>query len=93
MLKLRRVNRLAARECVRGWYEEAYPTDRLGRDFPADVTFWDCADSLNSGRGIYRLLGGAVDSVVRGRIFTKLAEIFGVERDSVYLLWMNGMVG
>ena len=74
---------------VREWYCGAFPTDILGREIPDDLTLWDVVAALNIGLDVYTILGSASDSVVRERIFRRIAEIMKVHYDTVYSLWLE----
>lgn len=75
---------------IRDWYVSSYPTDYLGSMIPDKLSFWDAVCALNIGVDIYCLLGDAADSVVRGRVFGKIAEIIGCDYDTVYNTWLGG---
>ena len=69
------------------WYRNKYPTDECGGDIREGLTFGDLWDCLKTGADFYAC-SGAYDSVVRERLFEKLAEIFNVTYDFVYGMWM-----
>jgi len=73
---------------VKSWYMMEYPTDTLGKEINSRITFDDVFRALDSYKDIYKLLG-VDDSVVRERIFEKLAEIMGVSYDYVYQQWLK----
>lgn len=75
---------------VRAWYVATYPTDNLGKSIPVGLTFWDVVAALNIGADVYCFLGDAADSVVRERIFSRIADIMGCGYDAVYSTWMGG---
>lgn len=75
---------------VREWYMAEYPTDQFGEKIKKGVTFSDVFNALLSGKCVYKLLlGKDVDSVIRERVFTKLAELKNVEYYAIYDLWLN----
>lgn len=75
---------------VREWYMAEYPTDQLGQMLKKGVTFADVFNALMSGKNVYKLLlGKHGDSVIRERVFTKLAELKNVEYYAIYDLWLN----
>ena len=74
---------------VRDWYVATFPTDSLGPKIP-DLTFWDAVGALNLGADIYCFLGDAADSVVRERLFLRIAEIVGCGYNAVYNTWLGG---
>lgn len=79
----------ALKTTVRSWYIGAYPTDDLGIEIPAELTFWDVVAALNVGLDVYAVLGTARDSVVRERIFRKIADIMNVKYNVIYDLWLS----
>ena len=62
---------------IASWYQRNYPTDDLGYRL-SNVTFAELHDALREGRDIYKLIGVG-DSLVRERLFEKLAQILGEE--------------
>ena len=75
---------------VLNWYRVAHPTDDLAQEeMHPRVTFDDIYNALLSGRDVYTVLGGG-DSLIRERVFTKLAELQGVDYDVIYNLWLYG---
>lgn len=72
---------------VRDWYATAYPTDELGRDIRDGITFDDVLTAIYQGKDIYRTLG-AVDSIVRERVFAALSEYSGLPYSRIYDLWL-----
>ena len=69
------------------WYRNKYPTDSCGAYIRPDITFGDLWDCLKEGTDFYGF-SGANDSLVRERLFVKLAEIFNVSYDYVYGMWL-----
>jgi len=74
---------------IKEWYEEAFPTDKLGKEINETASFEGFADCLDEGENIYEYIGVA-DSVIRERIFEKLAEIVGVNYEVIYQEWLVG---
>lgn len=72
------------------FYTDKYPTDDLGWDIDPYATFEDLLIALDEGNGkrVYELC--ADDSVVRERLFAELANILGVDYDTIYDKWMQG---
>lgn len=77
-------------EKVREWYMDKYPDDDLGKDINKNVTMWDVVGLLNAGLGdhLYKELG-AGDSVIRERVFERIAEIVHCDYDTVYNTWLE----
>lgn len=75
---------------IKKWYLEAY-SDDYGNVIKDDVTFEGLFDALDNYNCVYEYLGHGVDSVIRERVFAKLAKIMGVPYSEVYEQWTNGM--
>lgn len=71
---------------IKDWYVKAYPTDDLGSRL--DGTFKGVLQTLIDGGDVYDYVG-VTDSLIRERIFSKIAEMFDVDYDHVYNLWLN----
>ena len=69
------------------WYRNKFPTDEYGNAIRNDLTFGDLWDCLKEGVDFYSFTG-AYDSLVRERLFVKLAEIFNVSYEYVYGMWI-----
>lgn len=76
-----------AKQEIREWYMSNYPTDELGKDIQHEVTFYDLFECMDNYKDVYELLG-VDDSIVRERVFSKLAEIMEVSYDYIYDQWM-----
>lgn len=76
---------------IKSWYMSEYEHDEVGKTLSSTVTFLDVNNLLNSGKGdqIYDLLGGDADTIVRERIFQKMAELEEVNYDDIYCRWLN----
>ena len=72
---------------IKKWYLENYANDELGEELKENVTFNDLFYALDRYENIYELLGSA-DSIIRERVFQKLAELMGVDYDYIYNQWM-----
>lgn len=73
---------------VKEWYKGEYPTDDLVEEIKDTVTFEDIFEALDNYRDIYNEIG-TTDSIVRERIFEKLAELMEVDYDYVYDQWLR----
>lgn len=73
---------------VKDWYTKEYPTDDLGKEIDPSVTFQDVFDCLDCHEDIYSCLD-VYDSVVRERVFDKLAELIDADYDYVYDQWLT----
>ena len=75
-------------ENIRDWYVEAFPTDELGPKI-CDITFSELVESMNRGEDVYQTLGVG-DSIVRERVFDRIATTLQVDYDVVYNKWLYG---
>jgi hypothetical protein len=73
---------------IREYYLEAFPTDELGTELNETPTFAGLLNQLIVGGDIYQYIG-VHDSIIRERLFERLAEELEVGYDYVYNLWMN----
>ena len=73
---------------IREWYIKAYPTDELGTEIDGEITFYDLFVVLDTYKDVYEALNVG-DSIVRERVFSKLAEIMEVEYDYIYKQWLR----
>ena len=72
---------------IREFYLENYPTDDLGFELNETPTFAGLLNQLIVGGDVYQYIGVA-DSVIRERLFERLAEELEVSYDYVYDLWL-----
>lgn len=73
---------------IREFYVENYPTDELGIELNENPTFAGLLNQLIVGGDVYRYIGVG-DSIIRERLFERLAEELEVSYDYVYNLWLN----
>lgn len=73
---------------VKEWYRGEYPTDDLVEEIKDTVTFEDIFEALDNYRDIYNEIG-TTDSIVRERIFNKLATLIEVDYDYIYDQWLK----
>jgi hypothetical protein len=71
---------------IKNWYESEFTTDELGKEINPNATFEEVKDNLPN---VYDYLD-LEDSIVRERVFIKLAEIMNVHNDIIYYKWLNG---
>ena len=69
-------------------YVENFPTDNLGLELKETPTFPGLLNQLIVNGDVYRYIGVS-DSVIRERLFEKLAETLNVSYDYVYNLWLK----
>ena len=73
---------------IREFYVKNYPSDELGVELNETPTFAGLLNQLIVGGDVYRYIGVG-DSIVRERLFERLAEELNVKYDYVYDLWIN----
>ncbi len=73
---------------IREFYLETYPTDDLGLELNPTPTFAGLLNQLIVGGDVYRYIGVG-DSLIRERLFERLAEELNVKYDYVYNLWLK----
>lgn len=73
--------------CVKNWYLFDFQTDELGLELNW-VTFEQVYISIILKSDLYKTIGVS-DSLVRERLFSKLAEILKVDYSHIYNLWLN----
>ena len=73
---------------IREFYLENYPTDELGVEVNENGTFTGLLNVLFTEGDVYEYIGVG-DSVIRERLFERLAEELGTPYDYVYNLWLN----
>lgn len=74
---------------IKEWYVKEYPTDELGVEINSEITFYDLFVVLDTYKSVYEALN-VWDSIVRERVFGKLAEVMKVDYDYVYEQWLKG---
>lgn len=72
---------------IKEWYLKSYEDDTMGLDINDDITFEDLFHVLDRRRDVYDFLG-VHDSVIRERVFVKLAEIIDADYEYVYEQWL-----
>jgi hypothetical protein len=73
---------------VKDYYRAKFPWDDIVEDINPGITFQDVYEGLQVGTDIYALLG-AVDSIVRERVFDALATMMECSYDIIYYQWLN----
>jgi len=73
---------------IKEFYLEAFPTDELGVEINENATFIGLYHELLIGGDPYEYIGVG-DSVIRERLFEKLANIIDTSYGYVYNLWLN----
>lgn len=73
---------------IREYYLENYPTDELGMELNETPTFAGLLNQLIVGGDVYEYIGVG-DSIIRERLFERLAEELETNYDYIYNLWLN----
>ncbi len=69
---------------IKKWYTTAFP-DELGLEINPNATFLGLIANIGD---VYEYIGVA-DSLIRERLFERVAEIMECSYDEVYDLWME----
>jgi len=70
---------------IKNYYLKAFPSDELGEEINANATFNGLLENI---RKPYSYLG-VYDSIVRERVFDRLATLKGVPYSDIYNLWIS----
>ena len=70
---------------IKAYYTSQFPTDELGQEINPNATFVGLIGNIGDA---YNYVG-VVDSLVRERLFERIAEIMECTYDEVYQLWAN----
>jgi hypothetical protein len=73
---------------LREFYMTNFPTDELGEELNETPTFAGLLHQLFVSGDVYRYIG-VDDSVIRERLFERLAEEIGEDYNYVYNLWIK----
>ena len=73
---------------VKEWYMTEYPEDELGVEMNKNLTFYDLFVVLDTYKSVYDSLG-VWDSIIRERVFNKLAEVMNVDYGYIYDQWLK----
>ena len=74
---------------IKEWYVKAYPMDDLGPGIVGN--FAGALEKMAKGDDIYDYIGVG-DSLIRGRLFTRLAKMLGLDYDRIYEMWLNQVI-
>jgi hypothetical protein len=72
---------------IKEFYLSNYPTDELGNEIDANATFKGLFHILDTYQDVYKYIGIA-DSIIRERIFEKLANEMGIDYNEIYNQWL-----
>jgi len=73
---------------IREFYVKNYPADDMGDGINPTATFAGLLNQLIVGGDVYEYLY-VYDSIIRERLFERLAEELNVKYDYVYNLWIK----
>ena len=73
---------------IREFYVKNYPSDDMGDGINPTATFAGLLNQLIIGGDVYAYLY-VYDSIIRERLFERLAEELNVKYEYVYNLWLN----
>jgi hypothetical protein len=73
---------------IREFYLAKYPSDDMGDGINPTATFAGLLNQLIVGGDVYEYLY-VYDSIIRERLFERLAEELNVKYDYVYNLWIK----
>jgi hypothetical protein len=76
-------------EKIKNWYLKNFSSDDIGEDIKENITFAGLFDCLDSYKCVYEFLG-VDDSIIRERVFERLADIMDVEYEYIYNQWLLG---
>jgi hypothetical protein len=74
-------------ENIKEYYTKTFPTDELGADLDYTATFEGLLIVLFTRKDVYDYVGVS-DSVIRERLFERLAEIYSIPYNDVYYQWL-----
>lgn len=73
---------------IREYYLKTFPSDTMGTDLNESPTFSGLLNQLIISGDVYQYIGVS-DSLVRERLFDRLAQELEVDYNYVYNLWLN----
>ena len=73
---------------LRDFYLAEYPDDDYGAEIDKFANFQDLFEALDNYRDVYDCIGVG-DSLIRVRLFTKLASLLQVDYGDIYEQWMR----
>jgi hypothetical protein len=86
--KMAKGGNIYRRQSIKSFYVDTYPTDNLGQEINGEASFEGLNKVLDCNIDVYEYLGVG-DSLVRERVFSKLAELMGVSYDVIYDKWLK----
>jgi hypothetical protein len=74
-------------QTIKEFYLSNYPTDELGNEIRTKATFIGLFEVLDTYKDVYNYIG-VHDSIIRERIFEKLANEMGTDYNEIYNQWL-----
>jgi hypothetical protein len=74
-------------QTIKEYYLSKYPTDELGNEIHTKATFIGLFEVLDTYKDVYDYIG-VHDSIIRERIFEKLANEMRVDYNEIYNQWL-----
>jgi hypothetical protein len=74
-------------QTIKEFYLSNYPTDELGNEIHTKATFIGLFEVLDTYKDVYNYIG-VHDSIIRERIFEKLANEMGIDYNEIYNQWL-----
>jgi hypothetical protein len=74
-------------QTIKEFYLSNYPTDEVGNEIDANATFKGLFHILDTYEDVYKYISIA-DSIIRERIFEKLANEMGIDYNIIYNQWL-----
>lgn len=76
-----------AKQGLRDWYVKKFPDDEIGKEIDPVADFDGLFETLDNYRDVYEYIGVG-DSIIRERLFSRLAEIMECDYEVVYEQWL-----
>lgn len=77
---------------LKDFYTKNYPTDGAADMLYDNTTFGGLLWTIVKGNDVYKYMGVG-DSIVRERLFSRLAQFLNKDYNYVYKIWMDGLYG
>lgn len=87
MIQMEKMSDMMKSTKLKAWYVAAYPADDLAEEMNDGSTFYGLFECLDRRSDVYKYIGIG-DSVIRERLFRKLAELMEVDYDYIYNQWL-----
>lgn len=77
---------------VKQWYSRKYKDDEYKEFIRDDITFETLWNALKTGKEIYEVIfiDDHADSIVRERLFSMLSDIYEIDYDNIFNMWLDG---